>query len=91
MTGDLQFYLRLDPGVFPRVAHEPWLVSGASYQGRYLDLPGDGRRRVRLYHPDGDDRSAVLFADELEPEVYPAPHVVGRRVPPGAWDDDGGR
>ena len=68
---DLHFYLRLNADEFPYVAHEPWLVSSAAYRGRYIDSAGAARRRVRVYHPADERKTAVLHADQFEPEVYP--------------------
>ena len=68
---DFRFYLRTNADEFPYVAHDAWLVSGASYRGRYLDAADVPRRRVRLIHPDDDSRSVVLHADQLEPDVHP--------------------
>lgn len=68
---DLAFYLRLHADEFPHVVHAPWLVSGASYRGRYVDPPGAERRRVRLFRAGDDGDSVVLHADQLEPEVHP--------------------
>lgn len=68
---DFHFYLRLNADEFPYIAHEAWLVSGAAYRGQYVEAAGSMRRRVRLYHPNDERRTVVLYADQLEAEVYP--------------------
>jgi hypothetical protein len=68
---DLHFYLRLNADEFPYVPHASWLVSGAGYRGRFIDPASTTRRRVRLYNPHDERQTSVLYADQLEPEVYP--------------------
>lgn len=67
---DLHFYLRLNADEFPYIAHPSWLVSGATYRGRYVESGSALRRCVRLYHPEDERQTVVLHADQLEPEVY---------------------
>lgn len=104
---DRDFYLRLNADEFLHVAHDPWLVSGASYRGRYEDPPGTARRRVRRFHPEDGSQSVVLHADQLEPDVYPwmRPDTQGAakdlapesdpaalaRQAARSWEDDGGQ
>ena len=72
-TADYRFFLRLNADEFPYVAHPAWLVSGQAYRGRYetdaRPETSSPRRRVRIFHPDGGERSVVLFVDQLEPEI----------------------
>ena len=71
---DLRFFLRLDAVEYPRNPEHAWVVSGQSYRGRYESLNealGATRRHVRIFDPGAGARSAVLYADQLEPDPLP--------------------
>lgn len=73
-AADRRFFLRLDALELPWGRHEPWLVSGAWYHGRFLgedEGTPSARRRVQLMHPTDPAVSTTLFADQLEPDSYP--------------------
>jgi signal transduction histidine kinase len=68
-----RFVVRLHEDGTPNQAREAWVVNGHSYRGQYIDAdsaPGS-RRRVRLFHPNDNERSVTLYADELEPDSHP--------------------